>query len=128
MLVIVTESVPDRLRGYLSRWLLEIRAGVYIGDYSRRVREMLSKSLADNIESGNAVIAWSINNESGFDFETYGTNRRIPLVIDGLKLVSFHPENCAPLAADGFLITQEKGNGSVEKSESDKGIPTKEIE
>ena len=43
MLVIVTEAVPPRLRGYLSRWLLEVRAGVFVGDYSVRVREKLWK-------------------------------------------------------------------------------------
>ena len=93
MLVIVTEAVPDRLRGYLSRWLLEVRAGVFIGDYSPKVREMLEKTIAENLEDGNVVIAWSTNNESGFDFTTYGKNRRIPLVLDGLKLVSFLPAN-----------------------------------
>jgi CRISPR-associated protein Cas2 len=77
MLVIVTEAIPDRLRGYLSRWLLEVRAGVFIGQYSTRVREMLVKSIIENVEDGNVVIAWSANNESGFDFETIGKNRRI---------------------------------------------------
>ncbi|WP_085016794.1 type I-E CRISPR-associated endoribonuclease Cas2e, partial [Cronobacter sakazakii] len=41
MLVVVTESVPPRLRGRLAIWLLELRAGVYVGDVSRRVREMI---------------------------------------------------------------------------------------
>ena len=40
MLVIVVENVPPRLRGRLAVWLLEIRAGVYVGN-SRRVREMI---------------------------------------------------------------------------------------
>ena len=30
MLVIVTEAVPDRLKGFLSRWFLEVRAGGYL--------------------------------------------------------------------------------------------------
>jgi CRISPR-associated protein Cas2 len=41
MMVIVVESAPARLRGRLAVWLLEVRAGVYLGDYSRRVREMI---------------------------------------------------------------------------------------
>ena len=41
MLVIVTEAAPPRLRGFLARWLLEVRAGVYVGSYSVRVRERL---------------------------------------------------------------------------------------
>ena len=41
MVVVVTENVPPRLRGRLAVWLLEVRAGVYVGNTSRRVREML---------------------------------------------------------------------------------------
>ena len=41
MVVVVTENVPPRLRGRLAIWLLEVRAGVYVGDVSRRVREMI---------------------------------------------------------------------------------------
>jgi len=91
MLVIVTESVPHRLNGYLSRTLLEIRAGVFVGNYGRRVREMLWETICHNVEDGNVVIAWSANNESGFDFETVGKNRRLPSLFDDLKLVSFLP-------------------------------------
>lgn len=92
MLVIVTESIPERLRGYLSRWMLEVRAGVFLGDYSVKVREMLTKTINENIEDGNVVIAWTTNNESGFDFETIGKNRRVPISFDSLKLISFLPE------------------------------------
>jgi CRISPR-associated endoribonuclease Cas2 subtype I-E len=35
MLVIVLENAPPRLRGRLAVWLLEVRAGVYVGNYSR---------------------------------------------------------------------------------------------
>ena len=38
MLVIVVENAPPRLRGRLAVWLLEIRAGVYVGKLSRRAR------------------------------------------------------------------------------------------
>ena len=31
MMVIVVENAPPRLRGRLAVWLLEIRAGVYVG-------------------------------------------------------------------------------------------------
>ena len=41
MLVVVTEAVPPRLRGRLAVWLLEVRAGVYVGDVSRHIREMI---------------------------------------------------------------------------------------
>lgn len=91
MLVIVVENVPPRLRGRLAVWLLEVRAGVYVGDLSRRVREMIWGQVTDGCEDGNAVMVWSTNTESGFDFTTHGKNRRVPIEMDGIKLVSFLP-------------------------------------
>ena len=91
MLVIVTENAPPRLRGRLAIWLLEVRAGVYIGDVSASVRVMLWENVEKGIEDGNVVFAWKTNTESGFDFKTLGTNRRMPVDYDGLKLVSFSP-------------------------------------
>lgn len=93
MLVIVTENVPPRLRGRLGLWLVEVRAGVYVGDVSRRVREMIWNNLEKGVEDGNVVMTWSTNTESGFDFLTLGENRRMPVEMDGIKLVSYIPQN-----------------------------------
>ena len=92
MLVIVVENVPPRLRGRLAVWLLEIRAGVYVGNLSRRVREMIWRTVEEGLGEGNAIMAWSTNTETGFDFQTLGRNRRIPVELDGIKLVSFFTE------------------------------------
>lgn len=95
MLVIVLENVPPRLRGRLAVWLLEVRAGVYVGNYSARVREFIWQQVEAGIEDGNAVMAWRTNNEAGFDFVTLGSNRRIPVDFDGAKLVSFLPSRAS---------------------------------
>ncbi|MFQ2274851.1 type I-E CRISPR-associated endoribonuclease Cas2e [Aeromonas hydrophila] len=91
MLVVVTEDVPPRLRGRLAIWLLEVRAGVYVGDVSRRAREMIWQQCEALVEQGNIVMAWPANNDSGFDFQTLGANRRMPVNLDGCRLVSFLP-------------------------------------
>lgn len=93
MLVIVTENVPPRLRGRLAVWLVEVRAGVYVGNPSKRLRELIWSQVLDGVEDGNAVMVWRTNTESGYDFETVGKNRRVPVDFDGLRLVSFLPEN-----------------------------------
>lgn len=98
MLVIVVVSAPPRLRGRLAVWLLEVRAGVYLGNYGRRVREMIWGQVCAHIEGGNAVIAWTAPNETGFEFDTCGKNRRVPVDLDGLRLVSFGPDAALPLA------------------------------
>jgi len=95
MLVIVLENAPPRLRGRLAAWLIEVRAGVYVGDVSRRLREMIWSQVETALDEGNAVMMWRTRTENGFDFATLGTNRRVPVDFDGLKLVSFLPPDTA---------------------------------
>ena len=104
MLVIVVNSAPPRLRGRLAVWLLEIRAGVYVGNYSRRTREMIWGQVKQEIGDGDAIIAWATRNDAGYDFDTCGQNRRIPMDLDGLKLVQFLP---LPADDDG---ANQRGN------------------
>ena len=96
MLVIVVNNAPAGLRGRLALWLLEIRAGVYVGAYSRRTREMIWEQVRTRIGRGDAIIAWAARNDAGYEFDTTGVNRRVPVDLDGLKLVRF-----APLPSDG---------------------------
>lgn len=91
MLVIVLENAPPRLRGRLAVWLLEVRAGVYVGNYSRRVREHIWDQVEDCLGDGNAVMVWRSTSEAGFEFKTVGKNRRVPVEFDGVQLVSFFP-------------------------------------
>lgn len=91
MLVIVVENAPPRLRGRLAAWLLEVRAGVFVGDYSARTREKIWAQVEAYIDEGDAVMVWKAPTDQGFDFLTVGKNRRVPVDFDGLKLVSFLP-------------------------------------
>ncbi|HEY9466622.1 MAG TPA: type I-E CRISPR-associated endoribonuclease Cas2e [Vicinamibacterales bacterium] len=91
MLVIVVENAPPRLRGRLSLWLAELRAGVYVGVYSARTRERIWAEVLALLGDGSAVLAWSAPTDSGFRFETAGTNRRQEIDFDGLTLVHFLP-------------------------------------
>jgi CRISPR-associated protein Cas2 len=102
MLVIVVENAPPRLRGRLAIWLLEVRAGVYVGKVSRRIREMIWDTVEVGLEDGNAVMAWATNTESGFDFVTLGVNRRIPIEMEGVNLVSFLPEHTSEASEIGY--------------------------
>jgi CRISPR-associated protein Cas2 len=53
---------------------------------------MIWEQLAEGYENGNAVMAWASSHESGYEFQTLGSSRRLPVEFDGLYLVSFHPE------------------------------------
>jgi CRISPR-associated protein Cas2 len=106
MLVMVLENAPPRLRGHLTCLFLEIRAGVYIGNFSIKVRERIWETIQKEIGDGNAILAWSCPNDAGYDFDTWGLNRRIPVELDGLKLCSFLPVDFFTESMDEVKIGQ----------------------
>lgn len=89
MTVIVTENVPDRLRGRLTVWFIEVRAGVYIGNPTKKHRDAIWKMLVDQVNEyhGNVVMAWQSNNEVGFEYDMIGDNHRAMVRLDGIALV-----------------------------------------
>lgn len=82
-------NCPPKLRGDLSKWLLEINTGVYVGQVSARVREALWKRICENIGSGQATMVFSANNEQHMDFYVHNTSWE-PTDFDGIKLMK-HP-------------------------------------
>ena len=51
----------------------------------------MGRQIAALIADGDAVLAWTASTDAGFDFETFGRRRRVPVDFDGLKLVAFVP-------------------------------------
>ena len=88
LMVLITENAPQKLRGRLNLWLLEVRAGVYVGNVTTRVREMIWDQTLQLINKGNAVIIWQVLNTNGFSFQSCGQNRRMPIDADGMLLVA----------------------------------------
>ncbi|VDC26517.1 type I-E CRISPR-associated endoribonuclease Cas2e [Pseudogemmobacter humi] len=91
MMVIVISSGPPRLRGQLAASLPEVRAGVFVGDNPARTRRRIRKQVETLIDGGDALMIWKAPTDRGFDFQTAGRNRRMPVDFDGLNLVSFFP-------------------------------------
>ncbi|MFJ9554431.1 type I-E CRISPR-associated endoribonuclease Cas2e [Nocardiopsis sp. NPDC101807] len=89
MVVISTTAVPDRVRGALSRWMVEPKAGLYVGTMSARVREKLWTAVSDTVGEGAAVCLHTADNEQGFVVLTAGERRRQVVDFDGLQLIQF---------------------------------------
>lgn len=89
MVVISTTAVPDRVRGSLSRWMVEPKAGLYVGTMSARVRERLWTAVSETVGEGAAVCLHTADNEQGFVILTAGERRRQVVDFDGLQLVRF---------------------------------------
>lgn len=86
MTVIVLTNCPAGLRGFLTRWLLEISPGVFIGGPSVRIREALWAEVKEYAGNGRALLAYSTGNEQGFTFETYD-HKWLPVDHEGLVLI-----------------------------------------
>lgn len=89
MLVLILEKVPVGLRGELSRWLIEPKAGVFVGTVSALVRDRLwQKVTSARGFKGTCVRIYSSNTEQGFVIESAGEPRRRVVDHEGLKLVA----------------------------------------
>lgn len=84
--VVILVAAPEGLRGHLTRWLVEVHAGVFVGTPSRRIRDRIWLVLADRIGEGHAVMVEPANNEQGWTVRTAGRERWQPTDFDGLIL------------------------------------------
>ena len=84
--VITLKSVPESLRGDLTKWMQEIDTGVYVGNFNSRIREYLWKRVCRQVGNGEATMSFACRNEVGYDFNTINTRRKV-IDFDGLPLV-----------------------------------------
>ena len=86
MIVITLTDCPPKVRGDLSKWLLEISTGVYVGTLSARVRDELWGRICEHVKDGRATMVYSSNGEQKLDFAVHNTTW-VPVDYDGIKLV-----------------------------------------
>lgn len=93
MVVLVLTACPPGLRGYLTRWMLEISAGVFVGRVSRRVRELMWKRTVEMVRTGRAIMVFTARNEQGLDVLVHG-HHWTPVDIEGVTLMLRpHPDH-----------------------------------
>lgn len=86
MTVVVLIAVSEGLRGHLTRWMVEVAAGVFVGTPSARVRERLWDLLAERVGDGQVVMVEPSRNEQRWRVRTAGRDRWYPVDYDGLML------------------------------------------
>lgn len=88
MVVFILEKAPPGLRGELTRWMLEPKAGVFVGRLSGMVRDRLWEKIRKEGKGAPSMMIWSHNNEQGYRIDTWGTGSRQVYDWEGLLLVS----------------------------------------
>jgi CRISPR-associated protein Cas2 len=83
----ILEKVPAGVRGELSRWLIEVKTGVFVGHVSARVRDKLWEKCEGAKRMGGVTQIWSTNTEQRFEMRMTGDTSREIVDYEGLKLI-----------------------------------------
>ena len=91
LMILVTEAAPPSLRGRLAVWMVEVRAGVYVGVYSVKVREYIWEQVISGMgrSPGNVIMIWKDRSDGGFSVRSIGRSAWKPVDFDGVTLMSY---------------------------------------
>ena len=87
-------NVKPSVRGELTRWMLEPKAGVFVGRLSPVVRDLLWAKVRRSVGAGaSAILLYAADTEQGYRIDTCGAGSRVVRDFDGLFLVARTPES-----------------------------------
>lgn len=86
MTVVVLTACPPGLRGQLTRWLLEIAPGVFVGHVPARVRDLLWTRIVELVGRGRAIMVHNVQGEQRLGFLVHGHDWT-PVDFDGIQLM-----------------------------------------
>lgn len=95
MVVLVLTACPPGLRGYITRWLLEISPGVFTGHVSARVRDLLWEKTVSLAKDGRSIMVYSARNEQHLQFMVH-RHDWVPTDFDGIQLMMRPRNEAAP--------------------------------
>lgn len=114
MTVVVLTAVPPGLRGHLTRWLLEISPGVFVGHVSARVREEMWHRIVEFVSDGRALMVHSKHGEQRLAFQVHGHDWT-PVDHDGVMLMR---RQTVPTYVPDEYVSQESSTAQTWKSSS----------
>lgn len=86
MVVLVLTACPAGLRGHLTRWLLEISPGVFVGAVPSRVRDLMWVRVVELCKDGRAIMVHSQRGEQRLAFRVHRHDWE-PVDVDGVWLM-----------------------------------------
>lgn len=120
--VITLKNSPPSLRGDLTKWMQEISTGVYVGNFSTRIREELWKRVVDSVGTGEATMSYAYRNEIGYCFATHNSTK-IPIDYEGIPLV-FTPKKRTEEKTEPQLGFSKTAKIRKARKYADKRVPT----
>jgi len=87
MVVLIVERATPGVRGEISRWMIEPKAGIFVGRMSAMVRDKLWQLVCAKVKDGGAALIYPALNDQGFAVKTHGERARELVDYEGLTLV-----------------------------------------
>ena len=88
MEVLILNRAPGKLRGEVTRWMLEVDEGVYVARLSSTVRERLWEMVCAAARPRTlALMVYSCDSDQGYAVKLRGKPGRALVDFDGLTLV-----------------------------------------
>ena len=87
------EKATASLRGEITRWMIELRPGVFVGNVSALVREKLWELICQKAGKGAATLLHNAANEQGYKIRQFGETSRQITNYEGLQLITIPEKN-----------------------------------
>ncbi len=81
------DCAPEAIRGELTRWFIELKPGVFVGNVNARIRDLLWDRICTTNKANGAVMAYSSNTEQGYELRLAGNPKRKIVDLEGIQLV-----------------------------------------
>ena len=85
--MMILRNTPASLKGELSRWLVEPKSGVFVGNPSARVRDKLWEKALNKCREGGVLQIWSSRCPQGYLWRSFGNLSRDMVDVEGIALV-----------------------------------------
>jgi CRISPR-associated endoribonuclease Cas2 subtype I-E len=120
--VIVLAACPVGLRGHLTRWLLEISPGVFVGKINSRVRNLMWTRITEMVKTGRAIMVYGADNEQGLAFKVHAHDW-VPVDAQAAEWGTLHLRRCS-----GFQTqTWSSGHSLSACAAPGSGTPTRAV-
>lgn len=89
LVVLALENMSEGVRGKLTRWVIEAKAGVFVGNMNPVLREKIWEIVIENMDiETSALMIYSDKTEQGFSIKMAGTPRRYVVDFEGLSFIA----------------------------------------
>lgn len=105
--VLTVSSVPPSLRGHISKYMIQVSPGVFVGRVNARVRDNLWGRVVQLKNTGAATLVFSDDSEQRFQILT-DLSRWEAVDLDGLTFVERYDHNASTRRGDRYLSEDDE--------------------